>query len=64
MSPRSARHGTAGRVSLAWGSGAGGHAVYCNRELGIVLAVQGRRSGANLPELVEAGVRGPNPLVR
>jgi CubicO group peptidase (beta-lactamase class C family) len=46
----------------AWGSGAGGHAVYWNRELGIVLAVQGRRPGMSLPELVEAGVRGPNPL--
>ena len=48
----------------AWGSGAGGHAVYWNRELGIVLAVQGRKPGTNLPELVEAGVRGPNPLVQ
>ena len=51
-------------ASWAWGSGAGGHAIYWNHRLGIVLAVQGRAAGARLPELVEAGVRGPDPLFR
>jgi len=51
-------------MAWAWGSGAGGHAVYWNHRLGIVLAVQGRKPGAPLPELVEAGVRGPDPLFR
>jgi CubicO group peptidase (beta-lactamase class C family) len=46
----------------AWGYGAGGHAVYWNRELGLVLAVQGRASGVKPPELLERWVRAPNPL--
>jgi CubicO group peptidase (beta-lactamase class C family) len=38
----------------AWGSGAGGNAVFWNHKLGIVFAIQGRDRSVPVPELIEA----------
>ena len=46
----------------AWGSGAGGHAVYWNHRLGIVFAVQGRVRGTPFMKIIESSVTAPDPL--
>ncbi len=50
----------------AWGAGAGGTYVLWNRRLGIVFAgvgVDTRPSERGIPQAIEEGVQGPNPLV-